>query len=1011
MQFILRMKIKIVIFICAGLFAASSFAQEQAMQGRILLRIKPEAVAALRTVFASPEIRDRKFDPQKFSLTDIASIANLFSLPSDLRVISLKPLIPQHNVALEDLREQTNPGLFYNKNLNGIRIKETEDLGKLRSSEEKISRWFELFYNSSLSPESAIVLLKKSRLVEIAEPRYYYRTCFTPNDPRYPEQYSLPLIHAPEAWDIVQCDSTMLVADADVGTDWTHSDLAKAIYVNKGETGLDSNGLDKRSNGIDDDGDGFVDDWHGWDFSGADGISPDNDPNTAAQHGTHTAGIMAASGNNSIGVCGVAFGAKILAIKCSDGSGQYVTFGYEGILFAADQHAKVVNNSWGGTNRSQVGQDIVEYANAKNCVVVAASGNNYSFQDFYPSSYDHVLSVAAVDEGGRITGFSNYNTHVDISAPGNNVLSTVPSQNYSMMSGTSMASPTAAGAIALVRQKFPDLTADQAQERLRATCDLLTADQDLHPGYTGRGLIDLKRAVGPDPVYSARLESVEIFDSNNNGYLESGESADIVLNVRNYLSPLTDLIAKVEYLDANNYITGNTETVRFGKVNTLSVVQNFQGSLHVSVAANVPVNSPVLVRLTFTSTPEGYGPDIDYFSLVINKGYLDLNKNNLTVTFDSKASIGYNDLPDNTQGTGFVWTHAPPSIYTEGRDVLSQAGLMIGVDDSARIVSCAPGEFNDGYCMHDFSSTLPIHYVLPPDHSNAAQELQTVYADVNTDPSQQVGVSVEEKTYAFTKDLAANAVILDYTIHKRSVDTISYARDGASAALFMDWDIGESGLQNKAYTSALDTMIGITRRMEETYPFVGIKLISDIPKGAALNVYALDNNGSNGSIAKYDGFTRSEKWQTMTTSRPASGIGDVSMIYGLKNLPLLSQDSIRLTFVIAMAENEQLLKQTIDQTRTEWQAASGVRSARQSANSLAVSPNPFGNILHITWKNDNPDGTTEVVLTDVIGRILVSRKVSGASLDLGGLNLHSGTYILTVRQGSATAQRTVVCLP
>jgi hypothetical protein len=878
-------------------------------------------------------------------------------------------------------------------------------------SEEKISRWFELFYDSSLNPESVIVLLKKSRFVEIVEPRYYYKTCFAPNDPRYPEQYSLPLIHAPEAWDIVRCDSTMLVADADVGTDWTHPDLVKAISVNTGETGLDSNGMDKRSNGIDDDGDGFVDDWHGWDFSGADGISPDNDPTTSAQHGTHTAGIMAASGNNGLGVCGVAFGAKILAIKCSDGSGQYVTFGYEGILFAADQHAKVVNNSWGGTNRSQVGQDIVTYANAKNCVVVAASGNNYSFQDFYPSSYDHVLSVAAVDEGGRIAGFSNYNTHVDISAPGNNVLSTIPNQSYTTMTGTSMASPTAAGAIALVRQKFPDLTADQAQERLRATCDLLTPDQDLHPGYTGRGLIDLKRAVGPDPVYSARLESVEIFDSNNNGYLESGESADIVLNVRNYLSPLTDLFAKVEYLDGNNYITGNTETVRFGKVNTLSVVQNFQGSLHINVAANVPVNYPVQVRLTFTSSPEGYGPDIDYFSLVINKGYLDLNKNNLTVTFDSKASIGYNDLPDNTQGTGFVWTNAPRSIYEEGRDILSQAGLMIGVDDSARIVSCAPGEFNDGYCMHDFSSTLPIHYVLPPDHSNAAQELQTVYADVNTDPTQEVGVTVDEKTYAFTKDLAANAVVLDYIIHKRSVDTISYARDGASAALFMDWDIGESGLLNKAYISALDTTIGVTRRMEEAYPFVGITLISDIPKGADLNFYALDNNGSNGSIAKYDGFSRFEKWQTMTTSRPVAGIGDVSMIYGLKNLPLLSQDSIRLTFVISMAESEQLLKQTMDETRTEWFASSGVRSVLPPENALTASPNPFGNRLHIAWKNDNPEDKTEVELADLIGRVLIRRNVQGGSLDLTGLALPSGTYILTVRQGASISRHSLICLP
>src|SRR5207253_2739204 len=120
--------------------------------------------------------------------------------------------------------------------------------------------------------------------------------------------------------------------------------------------------------------------------------------------------------------------------------------------------------------------------------------------------------------------------------------------------------------------------------------------------------------------------------------------------------------------------------------------------------------------------------------------------------------------------------------------------------------------------------------------------------------------------------------------------------------------------------------IGVARRVEDAYPFVGIKLISDIPAGADLNAYAMDNDGSNGSASTYDGFSRLEKWQTMTTPRPAAGIGDIAFVYGVKNLHLLSEDSIRLTFVIGMAENEQLLKQTIDQTRDQWFNANAVEA-------------------------------------------------------------------------------------
>src|SRR5207244_12407993 len=136
-------------------------------------------------------------------------------------------------------------------------------------------------------------------------------------------------------------------------------------------------------------------------------------------------------------------------------------------------------------------------------------------------------------------------------------------------------------------------------------------------------------------------------------------------------------------------------------------------------------------------------------------------------------------------------------------------------------VASAPSAGTDLYAEQDFSPVTIIHYIESPDHPNAAQELATIFADLNTDTSLQVGVTVGQKMYAFTKDLSANAVVIDYVIAKRPVDTASNTfavTDASAAALFMDWDIGSSGSLNQAYSSSLDPAISITRRVENLYP-------------------------------------------------------------------------------------------------------------------------------------------------------------------------------------------------
>ena len=188
-----------------------------------------------------------------------------------------------------------------------------------------------------------------------AEPRYVYRLCEAPNDSYYVigQQWYLNKVQGPAAWDIAHGDSTVIIGIVDTGVDWDHPDLADNIWFNSGE---DINGDGRFTaidwNAVDDDGNGFVDDWHGWDFGGE--AVPDNNPDEGESvHGTHVAGIAAAVTDNVVGVAGMSWNCVIMPVKVSRNPYPgYLEYGYEGIQYAADNGADVINCSWGRTGGS-----------------------------------------------------------------------------------------------------------------------------------------------------------------------------------------------------------------------------------------------------------------------------------------------------------------------------------------------------------------------------------------------------------------------------------------------------------------------------------------------------------------------------------------------------------------------------------------------------------------------------------------------------------------------------------
>lgn len=289
---------------------------------------------------------------------------------------------------------------------------------------------------------------------------------WVPDDPMFAQQWGLDAIHSSAAWAIATSSALIKIAVLDTGISLAHQDLAAKLVSSTNFTS-----------------------------------SPTSDDRYG--HGTHVAGIAAAITNNHAGVAGVAVEAKLMNVKVlgDTGSGQYSWLA-KGMIYAADNGAKVINMSLGGSNGSQTLKDAVSYAANKEVVIAVAAGNNGSTALSYPAAYEPCIAVAATDLSDRRASFSNYGDWVDVSAPGVNILSTLPRKSrigtqtnqsdYGILSGTSMAAPFVAGEAAILWGMTAfNSSADAVRQRILSTTDPL-AETGM-----GVGRLNLLKAVSP----------------------------------------------------------------------------------------------------------------------------------------------------------------------------------------------------------------------------------------------------------------------------------------------------------------------------------------------------------------------------------------------------------------------------------------------------------------------------------------------------------------------------------
>ena len=392
-------------------------------------------------------------------------------------------------------------------------------------------RMHRLRLEGPLGVEEALKLLRAEARVELAEPNYRVKASVVPNDPGFSRLWGLNNtgqsggqadadIDAPEAWNLTNGSSAVLVGIIDSGIDYSHADLRANLYSNPGEDAWVNPNDPSSGNGRDDDGNGLIDDWRGYNF-----LAANNNPYDDNGHGTHVAGIVGAAGNNSTGVTGVNWNVRLVGLKFLNDAGDgNVGDAIEAIEYAAAIGVQILNNSWGGPDKSTFLEDAIRYAHSRGILFVCAAGNNGVNTDATPEypaclTVENVMSVAASDHGDQRAlwgddgesnddcGFgcsnavaavpgSNYGaTSVDLAAPGKDIYSTVPG-GYAVMSGTSMAAPYVSGAAALLLARNPGLTNLQLKQRLISSTDALAAFSGLS---VSGGRLNLQKAVAGLP--------------------------------------------------------------------------------------------------------------------------------------------------------------------------------------------------------------------------------------------------------------------------------------------------------------------------------------------------------------------------------------------------------------------------------------------------------------------------------------------------------------------------------
>ena len=580
--------------------------------------------------------------------------------------------------------------------------------------------------------KSIVRALKSFEDVTEAEPVYERKLSITGplvsdlDDPKMGDQWHLDAARVKEAWAFLEendlpagGDESIVVAVIDTGVDYNHPDLAANMWVNTQEI---------PGNGVDDDDNGFVDDIHGAAVV-SESFSHSGDPDDDHGHGTHVAGIIASTGANGVGGVGVAFNSKIMAIKAAQYSGVLTTADIaEGIIYAVDNGADVINMSFGGYGRSQVEQDALAIAYSQ-AVLVAAAGNDGKPNQasclgapMYPASHAWVLGVMARKElpnakGDYLAGFSNRECvssngiEYELMAPGAEIWSTLPDNSYSAWSGTSMAAPVVAGMAVLARTRWPDKSTYSSRfimGQVGATGGNLKAFTPMNRPAVFYAEADAYSALTSTPEPELSYEEHWLFDeiaqgdgNDGDGRVDAGESIELAIAIRNRWGKADNVVVTLSTPSgasaADPHVTFQTASVNYGAVGSFNkddngieyddglLVTGVRNPFVLSVDADTPNNHIIPFTLTMNAE-NGLDPTdatsysfTSTFQLVVQRG----RELPSIIGGDALGTDGGNIDTDGVQDG--VVTIDDSALWIIDKPVLIEAGTTLKISEGAQL--------------------------------------------------------------------------------------------------------------------------------------------------------------------------------------------------------------------------------------------------------------------------------------------------------------------------------------
>ena len=852
----------------------------------------------------------------------------------------------------------------------------------------------------------ARAILLATGAVEYVEPLYIRQPQYQPNDPLADStltsltssQYYLKQIKAYRAWDVTRGDSSIVIGITDGGVRLTHIELAPQIKHNYADP----------INGIDDDHDGYIDNFTGWDLA-----NNDNDPGYDINivHGTLVAGVAAARVDNARGIAGLGNQCRFLPLNIYPNTPTGTFAGIEAVVYAADHGCQVINMSWGGPGGySQFEQDAMTYAAVnRDAVLVGAAGNTNADLEFYPASYQHVLSVSGVDNTDTKVGSATFSHRIDLTAPGISILTTYgyhlangggPADNdYIAVGGTSFAAPLVAAAAALVRRQFPSYSAGQVAARLRQTTDNIDAlpANTTWAGRLGTGRLNVLAALTRANLTEARVVG-STFAPARAAYTP-GETIGLTAALQNLLAPVAGLTVTLTSLSP--YLTVQAGSFAAGSLGTLGRADNAAAPFRLGVAASgIPLNTRATLRYRLTTTG-GFLLD-QYVDLLLNPDYVVLDTNDLHLTLTSRGNLSYDNI-FGTVGAGLT--------YRSSGNLLSEGGLMLATT-SSRVSDRLRS--NRGQMRQSFFSLRQATSQQPG--PRADQEARLAFQDslpAAGAAARSVGVAVRQRAYAWAAPGRRDFVVLEYSLRNLTADTLK----PLYAGIFLDWDLPTSdgaahnvatydSVRTLAYSYALGQLPPPATPAPGAY--AGLRLLRSGPPA----VYSIDGAAPAGSpVCLADGFSPAEKFLTLSsgTARAQRTAGlpngsDVMQVLGTRLARLAPGDSAIVAFAVLAAPTLAQLQASADAAALLYTTVLPAQAALASAG-LNLYPNPTTDVLRVEVPIDF--GLREILISNALGQLVRRQAASGAGATLNLTGLTPSLYLLRVQGAVSVLSRPI----